>query len=391
MSDPSTDELAALLHEFKPKPKPVQRSAHDERVITGFQEIQDFISQHGREPSRNPDGDILERILATRLASLRTKAELHALLAPFDTDALLATTADTVDPAELTPDELLASLTDGEPDTGITRLEHVRSIQSRQAPDEIAARKPAADFHLYRDMFKQVQAELKSGRRNTKRFESTSEVIPGSLLIVEGQTAFIAEVGEAFINENGRRDARLRVVYDNGTESNLLLRSLQKAVTLDPNGRVILDSANQPLFTGTVTEEDQASGTIYVLRTLSDHPAIAPHRTVLHKIGVTSGDVKRRIANARKDPTFLMADVEVVATYELYNINRHALEQVLHRVFAPARLRLDIKDRFAVPINPREWFLVPAFVVQEAVERIKDGSITVYYYDPVAVELRRFG
>jgi len=112
---------------------------------------------------------------------------------------------------------------------------------------------------------------------------------------------------------------------------------------------------------------------------------------VLHKIGVTGGDVARRIANARLDPTFLMADVEIVATYTLYNIHRVRLENLIHRIFSPAQLDIEIKDRFGNPIVPREWFLVPRFVVDDAVERIKDGTITDYIYDPVAARLMRTG
>ena len=131
-----------------------------------------------------------------------------------------------------------------------------------------------------------------------------------------------------------------------------------------------------------------ASGLIYVLRSKSDHPLIAQHRELIHKIGVTGGDVERRIANARLDPTFLMADVEVIATYKLEGINRTRLESLIHRIFAPARLDIQIRDRFGNPIVPREWFLVPLFVVDEAVEKIKDGTITEYVYDPQAAKLK---
>ena len=126
-----------------------------------------------------------------------------------------------------------------------------------------------------------------------------------------------------------------------------------------------------------------------MLRSKSDHPVVAANRDVLHKIGVTGGDVERRIANAKLDPTFLMADVEIVATYELYNINRTKLENLIHRIFDPARLDIEIKDRFGKPVIPREWFLVPLFVIDEAVEKIKDGTITGYTYDPKAALLRR--
>lgn len=136
-----------------------------------------------------------------------------------------------------------------------------------------------------------------------------------------------------------------------------------------------------------LNDDDLASGIIYVLRSKSEHPVVAAHRDVLHKIGVTGGKIESRLTNAKLDPTFLMADVDVIATYELFNINRIKLENLVHRVFDPAQLNIEIKDRFGTPVKPREWFLVPLFVVNEVVERIKDGSITQYVYDPMAARL----
>jgi hypothetical protein len=138
----------------------------------------------------------------------------------------------------------------------------------------------------------------------------------------------------------------------------------------------------QKLFADQHADDDLASGTVYVLRSKSDHPVVAANREVLHKIGVIGSKVETRIANANLDPTFLMADVEIIATYELYNINRIKLENLIHRVFDPAQLDIELRDRFGNPVKPREWFLVPLFVVNEVVERIKDESITQYVYDP---------
>jgi len=179
------------------------------------------------------------------------------------------------------------------------------------------------------------------------------------------------------------------VIYSNGTESNLLLRSLQRALYKDDASRRVSESDAGPLFAGESDDGDLASGTIYVLRSKSEHPTVAANREVLHKIGVTGGDVARRIANAKLDATFLLADVEIVATYTLYNINRTKLENLFHRIFDPARLDIEIKDRFGNPVIPREWFLVPRFVIDDAVEKIRDGTITDYVYHPTAARLGR--
>jgi len=214
-----------------------------------------------------------------------------------------------------------------------------------------------------------------------------TDIRQGEFFILYGQSAYIAEVGEAFRAPNGDKDARLRVIYSNGTQSNLLLRSLQRALYKDETSRRISQSNAGPLFAHEATNEENSSGTIYVLRSQSNHPLVATHRDLLHKIGVTGGDVTRRIANARLDPTFLMDEVEIIATYVLYNINRVKLEKLIHRLFSPAQLDIEIKDRFGKPIVPREWFLVPISVIDEAVERIKDGTISDYIYNPSMAQL----
>ena len=173
----------------------------------------------------------------------------------------------------------------------------------------------------------------------------------------------------------------LTLIFDNDTENNMLRRSLQRALHKDEAGRRITEPTAGPLFAGHDTDGDEASGTIYVLRSKSDLPFVSEHRELIHKIGVTSGSVQERIARARHDPTFLMADVEEVATYKLYNINRGKLEHLIHRIFAPARLQIEIRDRFGNPIVPREWFLVPLSVIDDAVEKIRKGTITRYAYD----------
>ena len=118
-----------------------------------------------------------------------------------------------------------------------------------------------------------------------------------------------------------------------------------------------------------------------MLRSNSKDPRIADHREVIHKIGVTGNDVEARIASAKVDPTFLLADVEIVATYQLFNVNRVKLENLIHKFFEPARFDLEMKDRFGRPFRPREWFLVPLDAIDEAVRRIKDRTIVDCRYD----------
>lgn len=392
-----TEEDDALLAELGVEAeakKESTRTPREERVAAGFEEIQRFVAQHGRVPQHGEDRDIFERLYAVRLDRLRELADCRALLEPLDRQGLLAGNVGTpgAGPGDLDDDALLAQLgVEGGQSSDITNLRHVRSAADKRAAEEIANRQKCEDFDTFRPLFEQVQKELGAGLRQTRRFERKSEIAPGRFYILGGQKAYVASMDQPGVNEHGNIDARLRVIFDNGTESNLLMRSLQKALQQDPAGRRIVEASAGPLFADQNEEGDEASGIVYVVRSKSDHPAVAAHRDVLHKIGVTGGDVARRLANARLDPTFLMAEVEVVATYELFNINRTRLENLIHRIFGAARLDIEIKDRFGQPVVPREWFLVPLFVIDEAIEKIRDGTITGFVYDPKAAALAPVG
>lgn len=394
MSDFDLDELRDELADFAQPEKKGGRSPREERIIAGFEEIQRFVEKNGHPPRHGEDGDIFERLYAVRLDRLRALEDCRALLTPFDTQGLLtgAPNVDAVAADSMDDDALMAELEGAAGSSDITTLRHVRTSAEKREAEEIASREKCPDFETFKPLFQQVQADLESGVRTTRRFVKDAgflkaDIQAGQFFILGGQTAYVAEVGEPIKAPNGETDARLRVIYSNGTESDLLLRSLQRALYKDEAGRRITEPSAGPLFEDQTGDGDQASGTIYVLRSKSDNPVVAANREILHKIGVTGGSVERRIANARMDPTYLMADVEIVATYELYNVNRAKLETLIHKVFGAARLDVEIKDRFGQPIVPKEWFLAPLFAVDEAVSRIKDGSITGYVYDPKTAKL----
>jgi hypothetical protein len=388
-----TEEDDALLDELGVEvetQKQASRTPREERIIAGFEEIQRFVEEHGHAPQHGERHDIFERLYAVRLNRLRALEECRALLEPLDHQELLAGAepAPASTPDELDDDELLAQLgVEAVEPADITELRHVRSAADKRAAEEIANRQKCGDFGSFKPLFEQVQKELDAGLRQTRRFERKSEIAPGRFYILGGQKAYVATTEEPFTNEHGNVDARLRVIFDNGTESNLLMRSLQKALQQDPAGRRIIEPSAGPLFAEHNEEGDEASGTIYVLRSKSEHPMVAANRDVLHKIGVTGGSIERRITNATLEPTFLMADVEIVATYDLFNINRTKLENLIHRIFGRARVDIEVNDRFGNPTVPREWFLVPLFAVDEAVERIKNGTITDYIYDPKTAKI----
>ena len=396
MTDFDIDDIASELTEFDLPEKQGGRPPHEQRIIAGFEDIQRFVDQHGRVPEHGEGKDIFERIYAVRLDRIRSVEECRAILMPIDHQGLLAvdhlSESQAVDAID--DDALMAELQGIDDASDITNLRYVRTTAEKREAEEIANRERCNDFERFRPLFDGVAHDLTTGIRKSLAIRKEagflkSDIKAGEFFILFGQTVYVAEVGKGMRAPNGETDARLRAIYSNGTESNLLLRSLQRALYKDEASRKISEPSLGPLFESKQDADDLASGTVYILRSKSNHPAVAPHRKVLHKIGVTGGDVTRRVANARLDPTFLMADVEVVATYELFNINRTRLENLIHKIFCNARLNIEIKDRFGQPVTPREWFLVPLQVIDEAIEKIRAGTITEYIYDPSMASLAK--
>lgn len=365
-----------------------------ERIIAGFEDIVRFRERHGHAPQHGHHLDIFERLYAVRLDQLRKLPEEDlALLRPLDRFCLLAAPMEIRERADaLGDDELLAALSEGTTDD-IGTLVHVQSPEAKRetnAAPYLAERVKCEDFDLYKPLFEAAQAELAAGRRIAKPFEKDASIEQGDFFILDGQMVYVAAVGETFRTANADTQGRLRAIYSNGTESNILLRSLQRALyEKHRNGRRVTTPGLGPLFGDTLEDDDLGSGTIYVLESLSAQPEIAALKGHLHKIGVTKGRVEDRISNAEHEPTFLLAPVKIVATWRLANIKRFRLEQILHQVLGPAQLQLSALGRFGGAVEPREWFVVPFPVIDEVMRRIQDGTITGFVYDPGQGALRR--
>ena len=393
MADIDDDELLDALGVEAAPVKTSSKTPREERILAGFEDIVRFRQNHGRAPQHGQAHDIFERLYAVRLDQLRKLPEAQALLAELDAWGLLTQTPELSTAAlNLDEDSLLAELSGGTEPTSsdsITVLRHVRHSVEKRTAETVADRTPCKDFSPFQTRFEQVQRELSAGLRKALPFGRDASITHGNYFVLGGLLAYVADVGDTIKAPNGESDARLRLVYANGTESNLLRRSLQRALYKDEQGRRLSEPDMGPLFGDAAEPDDLASGTIYVLRSQSSHPFVAEHRQLIHKIGVTGGRVESRIAGAAKDATYLLADVEVVATYQLHNLNRVKLENIFHRLFAAAQIDLTIEDRFGNPVRPLEWFLVPLQVINEAVERIRDGSILSVIYDPQQARLMK--
>jgi len=350
------------------------------RLVEAFEEISQFVDSHGYAPGDGESSSrssLSERRLKERLRVYRSDLTLHERLAQFDRHGLLG--AREMDARALSLDDLLDDplLDAPEPDVFVRRHASSRGPQL----EKISARTPCLEFELFAPLFRQCTADLISGLRQSKRFANEQEIEVGQFFILRGVMVYVAEVNDPHVR-NGKRNARLRLIFDNGTEGQNLLRSLATELYKDPSGRRISSASNGPLFEGYVEGDPAGVGRVYVARSLSPAPGIKSLDGKLYKIGVTTGSVSDRVKGASKDPTFLFAPVRVVREFEVMNFDPVRLEAVLHQFFASARLEIDIPDRFGRPFRPKEWFLVDLHVIDRVIPLVASGEMLGSYYDP---------
>lgn len=388
VSKEDLDLLGELGVDTAPK-KQAARTPKEQRIIAGYEEIERFVNEHGRMPEHGEKRDIFERLYAVRLDRLRESSECREVLKLIDSNLLKdeedVTKVSSVlreDPSDY---EILDALgVDAEDPEDITKLKHVRSTRDKRLAEEVAQRTPCPNFGVFKPLFTEVRRQLKEGQRKTIPFKTEGGTRKGDFFILQGQMLYIAEWGDEFDHSSGQKDRRLRIIFDNGTTSNLLLRTLQRDLGQDQASRRISDSNYGPLFSDQEEAEDKAVGYVYVLRSKSENEFVAENRKVIHKIGITKGSVKKRVANAAKDPTYLLAAVDIVETYRVSNLDLTKLEKLLHKFFNPARLDLQLKDRFGCDVEPQEWFLVPLPVIEEAIQKLIDGTLPKFRYEPKA-------
>lgn len=392
---PTLDDIFAEDDEFqllevKPTAKPTASSARD---IAALQDVSAFYHAHGRLP-QSEALDFDEMRLGAIWASISASPS-DALIAA-DTLGLFTPVAEAKDWREApSPEDIPDSLDDIfsdeslNVDASLFMMRHSTPSAARHQPDHRAEFQPCTDFEAFRARFEATQAALDAGERKATAVKKWAviEPIEGDFFIRNGLLALIAEKSE-MTTRGGSRDHRLRVIFSNGTESDPLMSSFRKSLNDDKTARMVQKIGFGPLDPEWEADRLELSGTIYVARSLSTDPAIRSQREILHKIGVTSQDVRRRIADARNDPTFLLAPVEIVATYDLKNLSRHKVEHLLHRFFASAKPKeLFVTDRFGVKTHPKEWFYVLPEHVGQAAKLIQDGTLHLYHYDALSQKI----
>ena len=350
-----------------------------DRLKRGFLEIVEFRRVHDRLPSSTTRG-ISERRLGARLDGILASEEKIAALKPLDEFGLLETPEAPASLDDLLNGDELDLLND---DSGLLDVSDLPVRRQTYDTESAARRKKAENFERFEPLFKQKHAELRDGVSKLLAYPGMTHIVPGAFFVLNGVMLFIVEVGETeykktTVRENKRE--RLRCIFENGTESSMYRQSLAIRLS-DEDGQIVVKSEPPEILS-----DDQVSGYIYVLRSLSADPQIAAIKD-LHKIGFTRGSVELRVKNAEKSPTYLMAPVEVVASYRTYNLKASALENLLHRIFAEVRLDVSQVDRWGRDYDASEWFVVPRAVIDQAIGLIQSGAIVRYVYDPTAQRL----
>ena len=367
----------------------------EDRLIDSFEEINVFFDKNNREPNSN---SMSEYGLLAKLKNFRQNEKQKKTLKPFDRHNLLGF----VEMEKQTIDDILNEvddfgLLDSDKDLDIFRFKHTPKPDERAESDFVARRKAMKekDFEKYETMFQKVHKEIKEGRRKIKPFKNIEKNLHvGDYYLMDGILLYLESANlkqEETELDSGNRvriEGRTRTVFENGTFSNMLFRSLGKQI--QKSGKLITntnETLEQELFvnTGLVKEEDLQTGWIYVLKSKSTNAEISSIQN-LYKIGFASNSVDDRIKNAKNEATYLFADVKKIATYKVYNRNADKLENLLHRFFASACLDIDLFNEKGQRLNPREWFVVPFDVIEESIQLILNENIVNYEYD---TELKR--
>jgi hypothetical protein len=379
----------------------------DEHLLSKFNELNEFVSTHGREPKADMT-NVPEFMLSQRLNSIRGNADQCAGLSEYDVHSLLPMTLEVeiaepeakyqivveIEPEALPKaieslddifaDDALGLLDDGS--DSIFTMKHIP--KERSSPEHVSRRTKCKEFDQFQPIFENYHKGLKDGKLKRRQFQSELQIQQGEVFVVDGMLAYVANVGSKEKKNFGNVNARLFLVFDNGTESNMYLRSLAAAMWKDPTSGQVVESNQSDIFDENtqVDNEDQASGFIYILQSLSTNPDIKGIQN-LYKIGYATTSVKKRIANAAKEPTYLMAAVHHVSSYKCFNMNAQKFENLLHTFFGKSCLDIEVADADGRMCKPREWFIAPLKAIEMAIQLLINGEIIHYRYDLVSEEV----
>lgn len=378
----SLDDI--LDDELLVAPEKLKKLTSSDRLERAFLEIVEFRRAEGRLPS-SQTRDIAERKLGARLDGFLANDAKAEAVKHLDEFGLLETPEAPASIDELLEGDDLDELLGDE--SGILDVSGIPVVKRPESAESVAQRVKAKGFESFEPLFKTKHAELKDGTFALKPFTGMDMVREGVFFVLNGVMCFVAEVGEnvdLVVGGKRTQKQRLRVVFENGTESAMYRQSLMTRM-YEAQGQVLARTGHDA---SEILDADIESGHIYVLQSMSTDPLIANIKD-LHKIGFSTTSVEQRVKGASTSPTYLMAPVKIVADYRVYNLKASALENLLHRVFADVRLDLTQVDRKGRNYDPSEWFVVPRDAINQAIAMIMSGEITDYVYDRASERLLR--
>lgn len=403
-------EFAASTLKSSPLLKNVEAAKKKEKptdpVILNFLDVLSFYKTYGREPSIS--GDVNERKLANYLRAYRTR--LREKVRPYDDIGLLDMGAETKEQKKQ-PSGVVKNFADilksdkhgllSGVNTSIFDVKHVKDRNKeafRNMPDEIASRKRCRDFSMFEKTFNDIQYAIATKEAKIMRFKSEVQVAVGHFYILNGMLCHVAEVldereEEVSHNVKERANPRFRVIFDNGVETNILKRSLARALYKDPHGRIVIPSGKETpiLVPDTNTNHMRETGCVYILSSETNAPALADmkRRGMLHKIGFSTQDVMQRISGAEKDPTYLEAPVKVEANIRCYNLDPRKMESLIHAFLVNQRISMTLYTSRGKAYVPREWYNVDLETALEVARHIADGTIMEYRMDNTTNRIKK--
>lgn len=368
---------------FKTKPKQQNMTA-DDRLLESFEEIKTFYHNHGHAPMTNSN-NMKERLLAGRLIGMRRDKNKKAKLAENDPDGILEDDMEAPkDFKELEKNfgDLFKGAKDlfnvsGLPNNGRTK----RTVENGY---EATRREPCPNFDKdYKKAFNDVRDNLESNLLKTEKFVDIEQMRPGGYYIYKGELCYVVSFDEVE-QKVGYSQQRITVVFENKTMSHMYRRSLAQRL-YEKSGFAVVDKdapEQQKL-------EAKETGRIYILRSKSTDDKIATIKD-LYKIGMVENEsVESRIANAKNEPTYLMADVEIVNSYRVEGFNTQKLEDLIHKFFGGSQLEIEIIGNDGKPYHPREWYCVPYEAIDQAINMISTHEIVDYFYDQNDQKIKR--
>ena len=362
------------------KPKVSSNKDESKIVIEKFMKILEFYEKNKKEPSKEASRE--ERTLAIILESIRNDKNQKSVVKELDIYDLLKDDFELlvdvdIEKIESFEDDPFGLLGDESLDNeDIFTLKNVS--KTLEMPDYIASRKVCKDFFKYEELFVNLQKDLQNKLRKIEEYRGERFIQKGLFFVLKGVVGYVAEVGN-LSKQNNKINARLHCIFENGTESDMLLRSLSAELYKDGQVISFLNEEIEDKFSQ-IMSDDEVSGYIYILKSKNSDNQIRDIKN-LYKIGYSTTKVDDRLKNAKNEPTYLMAEVEQIAIYKCLNMNTSKLEQILHQFFGKSCLNIEVIGNDGKVHTPREWFIAPLEVIKQAIFMIVNGEIIYYKYD----------